>query len=95
MFKFLTDTPQKKTALYFMGAVFVLAIVAVHGQQQRCATIAANQGYYISAGNKTLRGRLADLAMSCDARDFEFYQPPTSVTNGLYTNPGLQLGGRR
>lgn len=96
MFKFLTDTPQKKTALYFLSGVIVLALVAVHGQKVRCRGAAATYGYYPSqAGNHTIRGKLAENALACPASDFEFYIPPSTVTTGLYSNPRLQFDVRR
>lgn len=96
MFKFLTDTPQKKTALYFLGAVLVLAFVAVNGQKVRCRSADANAGYSpLSAGNRTTFGKLSERALtSCPASDFEFYVPPTTVTTGLYSNPRLQFNAR-
>ncbi|MEZ0260808.1 MAG: hypothetical protein ACAH80_07350 [Alphaproteobacteria bacterium] len=96
MFKFLTDTPQKKTALYFLGAVLVLALVAVNGQKVRCRNAAATYGYYpAQAGNHSLRGKLAENALACPASDFEFYVPPSTVTSGLYSNPRLQFNARQ
>lgn len=95
MFKFLTDTPQKKTALYFLGAVLLLAFVAVHGQKARCGNAASTYGYYPSqAGNRTLLGKLAEQAEACPVSDFEFYAPPATVTSGLSSNAPLRFGAR-
>ena len=96
MFKFLTDTPQKKTALYFLGAVLMLAFVAVNGQKVRCRTADNSYGYQqLSAGNRSVIGKLAEQALSsCPASDFEFFAPPPTVTTGLYSNPRLQFNAR-